>query len=38
MRSPGHRSNLLDPELSDVGVGCLRDGARMLCSQVFLGP
>jgi len=38
MRSPGHRSNLLDPALTEVGVGCLPDGARMLCSQVFLGP
>ena len=36
--SPGHRSNLLDPELTDVGVGCVEDDAAMLCSQVFLGP
>lgn len=38
MRSPGHRSNLLDPDLTEIGVGCLRDGPRMLCSELFLGP
>ena len=38
MRSPGHRSNLLDPTLTEIGVGCAADGPRMLCSQVFLGP
>lgn len=35
--SPGHRANLLDPDLDQVGVACLLDGDRMLCSQVFLG-
>jgi len=35
--SSGHRANLLDPGLEQVGVGCLLDGDRMLCSQVFLG-
>ncbi len=38
MHSPGHRSNLLDPALTQIGVGCVRDGESMLCSQVFLGP
>ncbi|MEP6800080.1 MAG: CAP domain-containing protein [Lapillicoccus sp.] len=38
MGSPGHRSNLLDPTLTEIGVGCVRDGSQMLCSQVFLGP
>jgi uncharacterized protein YkwD len=38
MVSPGHRSNLLDPVLTEIGVGCVRDGEAMLCSQVFLGP
>jgi len=38
MHSPGHRSNLLDPTLTEIGVGCVRDGRSMLCSQVFLGP
>lgn len=36
--SPGHRANLLDPDLDEVGIGCLLDGDEMLCSQVFLGP
>lgn len=35
--SPGHRSNLLDPDLAELGVGCVLDGAEMLCSQVYLG-
>jgi uncharacterized protein YkwD len=38
MGSPGHRSNLLDPALTEIGVGCVLDGITMLCSQVFLGP
>jgi len=38
MHSPGHRSNLLDPMLTEIGVGCVHDGNSMLCSQVFLGP
>ncbi|MGV8910684.1 MAG: CAP domain-containing protein [Propionicimonas sp.] len=38
MHSPGHRSNLLDPALTEIGVGCVMDGKPMLCSQVFLGP
>jgi uncharacterized protein YkwD len=37
MRSPGHRSNLLDPALTDLGVGCVPDHGKMLCSQVFTG-
>jgi len=36
--SAGHRANLLDPTLEQVGIGCLLDGDEMLCSQVFLGP
>jgi uncharacterized protein YkwD len=36
MGSPGHRSNILDPALSQIGVGCVLDGEAMLCSQVFL--
>jgi len=35
--SPGHRNNLLDPDLREVGIGCVPDGAALLCSQVFLG-
>ena len=38
MRSPGHRSNLLDPALTQIGVGCVVDRGTMLCSQIFLGP
>lgn len=38
MHSFGHRSNLLDPSLTEIGVGCVVDGESMLCSQVFLGP
>ena len=38
MNSPGHRSNLLDPALTEIGVGCVLEGQSMLCSQVFLGP
>ncbi|QTE29009.1 CAP domain-containing protein [Pengzhenrongella sicca] len=36
--SPGHRANLLDPDLTELGIGCVPDGAEMLCSQVYLGP
>jgi len=38
LASPGHRANLLDPTLTQVGVACVLDTDRMLCSQVFLGP
>jgi uncharacterized protein YkwD len=38
MGSPGHRSNLLDPALTEIGVGCILEGESMLCSQLFLGP
>ena len=38
LKSPGHRSNLLDPALTELGIGCVRDGVEMLCSQVYLGP
>ena len=38
LASSGHRANLLDPDLDQVGIGCLLDDDEMLCSQVFLGP
>jgi len=38
LSSSGHRANLLDPALTQLGVGCVLDGDQMLCSQVFLGP
>lgn len=37
MGSPGHRSNLLDPALTEIGVACVFDDEAMLCSQVFVG-
>jgi len=36
--SPGHLANLLSETESLLGIGCVPDGAEMLCSQVFLGP
>jgi uncharacterized protein YkwD len=38
MDSPGHRSNILDPGLTELGVGCVPEHGAMLCSQVYLGP
>ncbi|MCM3661332.1 CAP domain-containing protein [Georgenia satyanarayanai] len=38
LNSPGHRANIVDPELTEIGVGCVPDGEKMLCSQLFLGP
>ena len=35
--SPGHRNNLLDPSLLQIGVACVPDEDALLCSQVFLG-
>ena len=35
--SPGHRANLLATDLDELGVGCVHDGAGLVCSQVFLG-
>jgi len=36
--SPGHRANIVDPALTQIGIGCIPDGEKLLCSQVFLGP
>lgn len=36
--SAGHRANMLDPELTELGIGCVHDDDTLLCSQVFLGP
>ncbi|WP_258724165.1 CAP domain-containing protein [Cellulomonas sp. NS3] len=36
--SPGHRANVLDPTLDELGVACTVDGDQVLCSAVFLGP
>jgi len=38
MGSPGHRKNILDPTLTQLGVGCVLDGTAVLCSEVFVGP
>ncbi|MHA3948227.1 CAP domain-containing protein [Cellulomonas bogoriensis] len=37
MASYGHRANIVDVDLQRVGVGCVPDGERVLCAQVFLG-
>ncbi len=36
--SPGHRANIVDAGLTEIGIGCVPDDHKMLCSQVFLGP
>lgn len=38
MESPGHRANVVDPALTELGVACVDDDDAMLCSAVFLGP
>jgi uncharacterized protein YkwD len=38
MQSPGHRANILDAGLSEIGVACVPDADKMLCAEVFLGP
>lgn len=37
MGSAGHRNNIVDPGLREVGVGCVDHDGEMLCAQVFLG-
>lgn len=36
MGSPGHRNNIVDPRLTELGVGCVPDGDDYLCAQIFL--
>ncbi|MFC4553886.1 CAP domain-containing protein [Georgenia faecalis] len=36
--SPGHRANIVDPALTEIGIACVDDDGQALCSQVFLGP
>lgn len=48
LASASHRANLLNPEFTRIGVGCVTDetfgpadsdhGPVLLCSQVYLGP
>jgi uncharacterized protein YkwD len=41
LASPGHANNLLSPELTAIGVGCVPDDGyepgALLCAQIFLG-
>jgi uncharacterized protein YkwD len=38
MGSPGHRVNVLDPEVTEAGVGCVPAGGQVvLCSMIYLG-
>ena len=36
MDSPGHRNNIVDPDLTGLGIGCVPDGAELVCSQIYL--
>ncbi|MDD9205841.1 CAP domain-containing protein [Georgenia sp. 10Sc9-8] len=36
--SPGHRSNVLAPDMTAMGIGCVEHTGGMLCSQIFVGP
>ncbi|WP_341359241.1 CAP domain-containing protein [Georgenia sp. M64] len=36
MDSPGHRNNIVDPDMTALGIGCVPDGAELLCSQIYL--
>ena len=36
MSSPGHRSNLLRPEFTDVGIGVAANGKNVQVTQVFI--
>ncbi|RPF26296.1 CAP domain-containing protein [Georgenia muralis] len=36
MDSPGHRNNIVDPDMTALGIGCVPDGTELLCSQIFL--
>jgi uncharacterized protein YkwD len=39
MNSPGHRANIVDPSLTELGISCVEyDVSQRLCSQVFVGP
>ncbi len=41
LASPGHANNLLSPEATAIGVGCVPDDGfepgALLCAQIFLG-
>ena len=38
MASPGHRANVLDPGVAQIGVGAVWAGGRLWVSQVFRQP
>ncbi len=38
MTSPGHRSNIEDPTLTQATTACVRDGDDVVCSLVLVGP
>lgn len=38
MNSPGHRANILDPGVSQVGIGIAWSGSRLWVTQVFRSP
>ena len=37
MSSPGHRSNLLHPGFTDIGVGVAASGREVRVTQAFFG-
>jgi len=38
MNSPGHRSNILDRDYTQIGIGVVRNGSRVWITQVFRRP
>lgn len=38
MNSPGHRENILNSRFSHLGIGIVRDGKKVLITQVFARP
>jgi uncharacterized protein YkwD len=37
MNSSSHRKNILSKNFEYLGVGCISDGNRIFCVQVFAG-
>lgn len=35
VKSPGHYRNMIKPDYDHVGVGCVQDGRKTICTQVF---
>jgi uncharacterized protein YkwD len=38
LNSPGHRANLLDPVMRQVGIGIIESGGRLWITEVFRRP